>query len=93
MEIRTLPSETSRKSWRACLLCGLLKTREQFRRDGCDNCETILNLKGSNKEILECTSAQYGFLFCVLFCFVLCCVLFVLFALLLEFLFALSDNP
>ncbi len=54
-----LPTESSRKSWRACLLCGLLKTKEQFRKDGCDNCEEILALKGSQKRVADCTSAQF----------------------------------
>ncbi|KAJ3073763.1 Transcription elongation factor SPT4 [Podochytrium sp. JEL0797] len=54
-----LPAETNRKTWRACLLCGLIKTNQQFKRDGCSNCEDVLDLQGSNKRVAECTSAQF----------------------------------
>ncbi|KAJ3096549.1 transcription elongation factor spt4 [Phlyctochytrium planicorne] len=54
-----LPPDSSKKSWRACLNCGMIKTKEQFRRDGCDNCEEILQLKGSSAHVQECTSTQF----------------------------------
>ncbi|KAJ3115882.1 Transcription elongation factor SPT4 [Phlyctochytrium bullatum] len=56
----SIPPDNNRRGWRACLLCGLVKTKDQFRRDGCDNCEEILELKGgSNARIQDCTSAQF----------------------------------
>ncbi|KAJ3404652.1 transcription elongation factor spt4 [Chytridiales sp. JEL 0842] len=54
-----LPSDSNRRTWRACLLCGLIKTKDQFRRKGCDNCEEILSLKGSQTKVSACTSAQF----------------------------------
>ncbi|KAJ3298121.1 transcription elongation factor spt4 [Rhizoclosmatium sp. JEL0117] len=54
-----LPSESSRNKWRACLLCGLIKTAAQFKHDGCDNCEDVLQMTGSNKKVGELTSAQF----------------------------------
>ena len=33
------------RNLRACLLCSLVKTFDQFEVDGCDNCESFLNLK------------------------------------------------
>ena len=30
---------------RACLLCSLVKTFDQFEMDGCDNCDSFLQLK------------------------------------------------
>lgn len=37
---RALP--TGSRDLRACLLCAILLTEEQFSNDGCPNCETIL---------------------------------------------------
>ncbi|KAJ3196933.1 transcription elongation factor spt4 [Entophlyctis luteolus] len=53
------PAETNRRHWRACLLCGLIKTREQFRDGGCENCDELLNMQGSSKRVADCTSAQF----------------------------------
>lgn len=37
MSIESVPREL--KNLRACLLCGIIKTFEQFELDGCDNCD------------------------------------------------------
>jgi len=34
-------------------------TPTDFKREGCPNCEEILNMQGSSERILECTSAQF----------------------------------
>ncbi|EIW72235.1 transcription elongation factor SPT4 [Tremella mesenterica] len=44
---------------RACLVCGILQTPNEFLNDGCPNCEEILNLKGNADRVAECTSALY----------------------------------
>ncbi|KAI8616749.1 hypothetical protein BC830DRAFT_1167570 [Chytriomyces sp. MP71] len=54
-----LPNDVNRRGWRACLLCGLIKTKEQFRRSGCDNCEEVLELQGESQRVADCTSAQF----------------------------------
>ena len=33
------------RNLRACLLCSLIKTFDQFEMDGCDNCDSFLQLK------------------------------------------------
>lgn len=52
-----LPAELRRL--RACLLCSLVKTQTQFRRDGCDNCEEVLQLRASTERIQDCTSPAF----------------------------------
>ena len=47
-----------RRKLRACLLCSLIKTADQFQKDGCDNCE-ILSLKDQPDQISVCTSPNY----------------------------------
>ena len=47
------------KKLRACLLCSLIKTIDQFHQNGCENCETILDYKGDQDRILECTSSNF----------------------------------
>ena len=39
---------TQLKKLRACIRCHLVKTEEQFKKEGCDNCRDTLN-----NEILE----------------------------------------
>jgi transcription elongation factor SPT4 len=48
-----------KRKLRACLLCSLVKTQTQFKRDGCDNCEEILQLRGSAERLSDCTSATF----------------------------------
>ncbi|CAJ0832679.1 9904_t:CDS:2 [Entrophospora sp. SA101] len=43
---------TSTRQLRACLVF------DQFRTEGCDNCEGFLHFKDSNKRTLECTSSK-----------------------------------
>lgn len=52
--LRQMPSDL-----RACLLCGLVKTLDQFELDGCDNCESRLGLQGSPDRILDCTTTNF----------------------------------
>ncbi|KAF0376085.1 transcription elongation factor SPT4 [Gigaspora margarita] len=49
----------SLKRARACRVCSLIKTYEQFKREGCDNCESFLGLCGYPDKIRECTSSDY----------------------------------
>ncbi|KAI8335377.1 Spt4/RpoE2 zinc finger-domain-containing protein [Chlamydoabsidia padenii] len=48
-----------KKQLRACLLCSLVKNAPQFRQDGCENCEDILQMRGSTDRVLECTSSKF----------------------------------
>ncbi|ORX44190.1 hypothetical protein PIROE2DRAFT_37838 [Piromyces sp. E2] len=49
-----------KRKLRACLLCGLIKTQNQFRANGCDNCDDVLHLKGHSARVLECTSPNFS---------------------------------
>ena len=58
-----LPFDTKKRQQRACLLCGLIKTFQQFYdegegikltqnvRLGCENCEEMLALRGSDNRV------------------------------------------
>ncbi|CAG8537315.1 16165_t:CDS:2, partial [Cetraspora pellucida] len=34
-------------------------TYDQFKREGCDNCESFLRLRGHSDKVKECTSPDY----------------------------------
>eukprot|EP00834_Sanchytrium_tribonematis_P008697 NODE_1127_length_2091_cov_1.883534.p2 type:complete len:107 gc:universal NODE_1127_length_2091_cov_1.883534:564-884(+) len=52
------------RNYRACLLCAKLKTAAQFEREGCENCEEILELKGNPSRISKLTTNSFdGMLF------------------------------
>eukprot|EP00053_Salpingoeca_punica_P025010 m.15547 g.15547 ORF g.15547 m.15547 type:complete len:119 (-) comp7402_c0_seq2:234-590(-) len=50
---------SNKRNQRACLLCSLVKTQEQFLQDGCDNCEHHLHLQGDLDRVYECTSVDF----------------------------------
>lgn len=37
----------------------LLQTIDQFEYDGCDNCESYLQMKGNREMVYECTSSSF----------------------------------
>merc|ERR1712174_91153 len=47
------------RNLRACLICSMVKTLDQFDRDGCDNCERFLKYRGNRDMVIECTSASF----------------------------------
>lgn len=47
------------KQLRACLLCGLVKSTDQFKRDGCENCENLLRMQGDMDRVFDCTTTTY----------------------------------
>ncbi|XP_076364175.1 transcription elongation factor subunit spt4 [Tachypleus tridentatus] len=51
------------RNLRACLLCSMIKTIEQFEFDGCDNCEEYLGMKNNRDLVYDCTSSNFdGFI-------------------------------
>ncbi|PAV87534.1 hypothetical protein WR25_11867 [Diploscapter pachys] len=62
MSIDTIPSDL--RGLRACLLCSLVKSFDQFESDGCDNCERVLHLKNDPDKVHECTSANFDGIIC-----------------------------
>lgn len=57
MSLETVPKDL--RHLRACLLCSLVKTIDQFEYDGCDNCEAYLQMKGNREMVYECTSSSF----------------------------------
>ncbi|CDW59647.1 Spt4 domain containing protein [Trichuris trichiura] len=47
------------RNLRACLLCSLVKSLDQFENDGCENCERYLNLKMDRDRVYDCTSSNF----------------------------------
>lgn len=50
---------SSMRNMRACLLCSLIKTCDQFEVNGCENCEEWLQLKGDRERVYNCTSSAF----------------------------------
>ena len=44
-------------SERACMLCGIVQTTNEFNRDGCPNCQGIFEEAGVST--MECTSPSF----------------------------------
>ncbi|KAK6909529.1 transcription elongation factor SPT4 [Kwoniella sp. B9012] len=54
------PKGGSRKTeLRACLICSVLQSTNDFLTQGCPNCEEILEMRGSAERVAECTSVTY----------------------------------
>ncbi|KAK7051353.1 transcription elongation factor spt4 [Paramarasmius palmivorus] len=54
----SIPAPKSRHL-RACLLCSVIQTTQDFRLSGCPNCEEILQLKDSPDRIQSCTTVYF----------------------------------
>ena len=57
MKIQMLPHELRRL--RACLLCSLIKTQDQFEMEGCDNCDEFLHLRSNAENVNDFTSSNF----------------------------------
>ncbi|XP_065187866.1 transcription elongation factor SPT4-like [Sycon ciliatum] len=57
MSLDSVPKEL--RNLRACLLCSMVKTFDQFENDGCDNCEQLLGFRNNAAMIQECTSSSF----------------------------------
>jgi transcription elongation factor SPT4 len=53
-----IPLENVRKL-RACMLCSLIKSVDQFLKFGCENCESLLMLQGDQERVQDCTSPNF----------------------------------
>ncbi|ESK93097.1 transcription elongation factor spt4 [Moniliophthora roreri MCA 2997] len=56
--VASIPPPKSRHL-RACLLCSVIQTSNDFRVKGCPNCEEILQLKDSPDRISTCTTVYF----------------------------------
>ncbi|KAH8999565.1 transcription initiation protein spt4 [Lactarius hengduanensis] len=54
-----IPAQARSKNLRACLLCSIIQTPIDFRRNGCPNCEEIMQMKGSPDRIQACTTTHF----------------------------------
>ncbi|KAG8200198.1 hypothetical protein JTE90_024980 [Oedothorax gibbosus] len=57
MSLESVPKDL--RSLRACLLCSIIKSVDQFEFDGCDNCEEYLGLKNNRDLVYDCTSSNF----------------------------------
>ncbi|KAE9551077.1 hypothetical protein FO519_005714 [Halicephalobus sp. NKZ332] len=53
-----IPTHTSQL--RACLVCSLVKTFDQFIKTGCENCEMFLRMRGDSDRVSEATSSTFS---------------------------------
>ncbi|ORY10585.1 Spt4/RpoE2 zinc finger-domain-containing protein [Clohesyomyces aquaticus] len=44
---------------RACMVCSIVRTFQQFMQSGCPNCESFLELTGNSDAISDCTSQVF----------------------------------
>ena len=57
MSVDSVPRDL--RGLRACLLCSLVKSVDQFEMDGCDNCDRVLHMKGDQDKVYECTRFEF----------------------------------
>lgn len=53
------------RNMRACMVCSIVRTQQQFMQQGCPNCEDILELIGNPEQINDCTSQVFDGLIAV----------------------------
>ncbi|KZS94027.1 transcription initiation Spt4 [Sistotremastrum niveocremeum HHB9708] len=58
MSAPVIPNAKSRQL-RACLLCSIVLTPQDFRRTGCPNCDEITKMKGDSEKVTICTTANF----------------------------------
>lgn len=54
---------------RACMICSLVKTQQQFEEHGCDNCDEYFEMAGDRDKIATCTTPSFeGYvkLYCIM---------------------------
>lgn len=47
------------RNMRACMVCSIVRTQQQFLTQGCPNCEELLELAGNPDQINDCTSQVF----------------------------------
>jgi len=54
-----IPPQPKARQLRACLLCSIIQTPGDFRKQGCPNCEELMQMKGSPDRIQVCTTTYF----------------------------------
>ena len=49
----------SLRSLRACMVCSIIQPGSKFRTQGCPNCESFLEMRGSDDVVQDATSAVF----------------------------------
>ncbi|XP_030757171.1 transcription elongation factor SPT4 [Sitophilus oryzae] len=57
MTLESIPKD--QRGLRACLVCSLIKSLDQFECEGCDNCEDFLRMKNDKDKVYDCTSTNF----------------------------------
>lgn len=47
------------RNLRACMVCSYVQQSSQFVKNGCPNCESFLEMRGSQDVVSECTSEVF----------------------------------
>lgn len=45
---------------RACMLCHLIKSADQFEKNGCENCEKFIQMRQHRDLVAQCTTAVFS---------------------------------
>jgi len=64
MSVDTVPKDL--RNLRACLVCSLIKTTDQFEMDGCENCDDFLRMRNNKENVYACTSNNFDGMIAVL---------------------------
>ncbi|KAF2722150.1 putative transcriptional elongation protein Spt4 [Polychaeton citri CBS 116435] len=49
----------STRNHRACMVCSIVLPMAHFSRNGCPNCDDILEMKGNPDQVHDCTSVVF----------------------------------
>ncbi|KAF1844876.1 transcription elongation factor spt4 [Cucurbitaria berberidis CBS 394.84] len=52
-------STNQQRNMRACMVCSIVRTQQQFMSYGCPNCEEILEMIGNSEQVNDCTSQVF----------------------------------
>ncbi|KAF2002967.1 transcription initiation Spt4 [Amniculicola lignicola CBS 123094] len=50
---------SQQRHMRACMVCAVVRTYQQFMAEGCPNCERFLELRNNADAIQDCTSSVF----------------------------------
>ncbi|KIM84040.1 hypothetical protein PILCRDRAFT_6881 [Piloderma croceum F 1598] len=54
-----IPQQARSKQLRACLLCSIVQHSADFRKNGCPNCEELMQMKGTTDRYTHCTTTYF----------------------------------
>ena len=57
--VAAIPTNARARQLRACLLCSIIQSPAEFKRNGCPNCEEIMQMKQSQDRVASCTTTHF----------------------------------